>query len=317
MSNIQNYINYIPDARTRRSVRGIYDMLNDSIEASSYFPNPHGAEDYFVDGNRVSSGNGLSWDAAFATLAEAITASNTSIGLTANRWWARRNRIFVCGDQEIDEDLTVLPEKCDIIGVGTDLLPFPRILGNHTIAAATVGVRFINCGFITQGTGDLLVLPASCHGFQMINCFMHPGTTSTKALEITSSAHVRILGNEITVGAGDMTKIFGVGISIEGTTCHDTVIAGNRITATAGIAVVEAAAAAMGSRIEDNYIRATGLAIDDNSDDFQVINNRWITDINTATSTDGYDFSIALSCGNIQMGATGLCDSVPFMKIAE
>lgn len=283
--------------------------------------NPYGGMDYYVDGNVTASGNGTSWGLnekrPFQTLAEAITASNTSIGLAANRWWARRNRIFVCGDQEIDENLTVLPEKCDVIGVGSDLLPFPRIIGNHTIAAAAVGTRFINCGFIAEGTGDLFVIPASCHGLAFIGCWMHPASTSSKALEITNCAHVRLIDNTITVGAGDMTKIFAVAISIEGTVAHDIQIIGNKITATAGIAVVEAGAAAMGGLIADNIIRATGLAIDDNSDDFQVVNNRWMTDIDTGTSTAGYDFNIQLAAGNIQMGATGLCDSVPFMKIAE
>jgi hypothetical protein len=99
------------------------------------FPNESGAQDYFVDLNISASGDGLSWNTAFATIAEAITASNTSIGLTANRWWARRNRIFVCGDG-IAESLTVLPEKTDIIGVGSDLYPFPRVTGAHTIAVA-------------------------------------------------------------------------------------------------------------------------------------------------------------------------------------
>ena len=281
------------------------------------YPNPHGGEDYYVDGNVSASGDGLSWSTAFATLAEAITASNVSIALTANRWWARRNRIFVCGDQEIDENLTVLPEKCDVIGTGTDLLPFPRIIGNHTIAAATVGVRFINCGFIAEGTGDLFVIPASCHGLQFLGCWFQPKTTSSKALEITSSAHLRIENCTFTVGAGDMDKIFGIAISLEGTVLHDVQILNNKITATAGIKVDSASAVAMGGLIQGNTIRATALAIDDNSDDFQVVNNRWMTDIDTTTSTAGYDFNIQLACGNIQMGATGLCDSVPFMKIAE
>jgi len=279
--------------------------------------NPYGALDYFVDLNTSNTVNdGLSWATSFATLAAAITASNTSIGLTANRWWARRNRIFVCGDG-ITESLTVLPEKCDIIGVGADLHPFPRIVGNHTIAAAAVGCRFINMGFYTSGTGDLFVIPTSCHGLAFLGCHMHPGTTSSKALEITSCAHVRLIDNIITVKAGAMANIFAVGISIEGTVCHDTIITGNQITATAGIAIVEIGAAAFGSIIRDNVIRATGLAIDDNSDDFQVVNNRWMTDINTSTSTAGYDFNLQLAAGNIQMGATGLCDTVPFTKIAE
>ncbi|KKL92436.1 hypothetical protein LCGC14_1884670, partial [marine sediment metagenome] len=86
--------------------------------------NPSGAQDYFVDLNVQTSGDGLGWDTAMALLSEAITASNVSIALTENRWWARRNRIFVQGDG-MTENLTVLPEKCDIIGVGSDLLPHP------------------------------------------------------------------------------------------------------------------------------------------------------------------------------------------------
>jgi hypothetical protein len=62
---------------------------------------------YYVDLNVAATGKG-SPDHPFATIAEAITASNASIGLAANRWWARRNRIFVCGDG-ITENLTILP----------------------------------------------------------------------------------------------------------------------------------------------------------------------------------------------------------------
>jgi hypothetical protein len=260
--------------------------------------NPTGAQDYVVDLNVAVNGDGI--ESPFDNIADAITASNVSIALSANRWWARRNRIFVMGDG-IEEDLSVLPEKCDIIGMGSDLFPFPRIVGNHAFALAKVGVRFINMGFYTSATGDLMSFPAGCHGLQVLDCFMHPGTTSTKALEIADSAHVRVIGNEITVGAGNMAVIFGVAISIEGlASIHDTVIAKNRITATKGVVIVEATAAAMGSRIEDNYIRATGLTIDDYSDDFQVINNRLISD--AASDGSGADAvincNLALAVGN-------------------
>lgn len=280
-------------------------------------PNPSGAQDYYVDLNVSASGDGKSWATAFGTLAEAITASNTSIGLTANRWWARRNRIFVCGDG-ITEDLTVLPEKTDIIGVGSDLHPFPRINGNHTIAALKVGCRFINMGFVSATAEDLFVIPAGCHGLQFLGCFFQPAVGgTTKALEITNSAHVKISGCRFVVAQGAMANIFAVAISIEGTVCHDTLIEDNYITATAGIAVVEATAAAMGSLICGNVIRAVALGIDDDSDDFQIVNNRWITDIDTGTSTAGWDFNLQLACGNVQMGVTGLCDTVPFTKVAE
>jgi len=285
--------------------------------AAAIFPNPSGGQDYYVDLNIASTvtQDGLSWATAYDTIAEAIAASNISIALTANRWWARRNRIFVCGDG-ITESLTVLPEKTDIIGVGSDLHPFPRVWGNHTIALATVGVRFINMGFVASGTGDLFVIPAGCHGLQFLGCRMEPVTTSTKALEITSSAHVRIIDNHITVDSGNMANIFAMGISMEGIVGHDFIISGNRITATAGIQIATAYNG-YGSVIQDNVIRAIALAIDDDSDKCQVVNNRWMTDIDTTTSTAGYDFNLQLAAGNIQMGVTGLGDMIPFAKIAE
>ena len=262
-------------------------------------PNPTGAEDYFVDGNVGTSGAGKSWEGAFDTVAEAIAASNISIALTANRWWARRNRIFIQGDGEFNEDLTVMPEKTDMIGQGYDILPFPRIVGNHAVAAATVGTRLINLGFYTDATGDLMSWPAGSHGLQILGCWMHPGTTSTKAIEITDSAHVRIVGNEITVGTGSMSIIFAEGISIEGTVCHDTFIDDNNITATKGVSVVEAAAAAMGSRMKGNLIRATGYCIDDNSDDFQVVRNDMISDAAaTAAGVGVIDCNSALAVAN-------------------
>jgi hypothetical protein len=106
------------------TVNKIFNAYGSNITPGA---NPTGAMDYFVDLNTSNAtADGLSWDTAFDTIAEAITASNASITLTANRWWARRNRIFVLGDG-IAESLTVLPEKCDVIGLGSDLYPFPRV----------------------------------------------------------------------------------------------------------------------------------------------------------------------------------------------
>ena len=280
------------------------------------FPNPSGAQDYYVDLNVSATGDGLGWGTAMSTIAEAIAASNTSIGLSANRWWARRNRIFVCGDG-ISEDLTVLPEKTDVIGVGADLYAFPRVTGHHVIAAAKVGTRFINMGFQADGNVDIFAIPAGCYGLSFIECWFNPDMAgATKALEIGDCAGARILNCNFQYGAGGPSYIASA-ISLEGTVHHDFVIDGNVIYATAGIKVVEATANCFGSIISNNIIRAVALAIDDNSDDFMVVNNRWMTDIDTTTSTAGYDFNLQLAAGNIQMGVTGLCDSVPFMKIAE
>jgi hypothetical protein len=289
--------------------------ISDFLLSNEYW-GPKGGT-YYVDLNVAANGTG-SPDHPFSTVAAAITASNSSIGSSTNRWWARRNRIFVCGDG-IDEDLTVLPEKCDIIGCGSDLVPYPRIIGHHTIAVAKVGCRFINMGFTLDGTGVGITIPAGCHGFQILGGHMQPSNAgNTVGIQITDSALVRIEGFDLyqspaTYGTG----ICAVGIAIAGTASnHQTVIKGCYINATEGIDVVESAPA-YDSRIEDCIIHAVLLTIDDNSDQFAVINNRLITDADTGTSTVGYDFNLKLAAGNIQTGSGGETDTVPFALIAE
>lgn len=272
---------------------------------------------YYVDLNVAATGSG-SPDHPFATVAEAITASNASIGLAANRWWARRNKIFVCGDG-ITESLTVLPEKCDIIGCGSDLVPYPRIIGHHTIALAKVGCRFINIGFILDGTGVGLTIPAGCHGFQILGGMLQPSLAgNTVGVQITDSALFKIQGFEIHRNPGAYgTGICAVGIAVAGTaSTHQFLIDDCFVEATEGIDVV-ANSPAYGSRIKNSIIKATVLTIDDNSDTVIVTDNRLITAANIATTTDGYDFNLALASGNILTGLNGVAATVPFAVIAE
>lgn len=265
--------------------------------------NPTGAADYFVDLNVSATGDG-SIGSPFATIAEAITASNTSIGLTANRWWARRNRIFVMGDG-IDEDLTVLPEKCDIIGVGSDLVPFPRIIGHHTIAAAKVGCRFINMCFQLDGTGVGLTIPAGCHGFQILGGMLQPAAAgNTVGVQITDSALFRIEGFEIHQNpAAYGTGICAVGIAVAGTAAtHQFLIDGCYVEATEGIDVVSGSPA-YGSRITNNVIKATVLTIDENSDRVIVANNRLITAVDIDSDpASGINCKVEFASGNIITG---------------
>lgn len=295
--NVESYIAMAPSHRTRRAIRGVYNWVQDDIDAA-YYKNPWGAQDYYVDGNRVTSGDGTSWDEAVDDLSDAITLSNTSIGLAGNRWWARRNRIFACGDQELNEDLTVLPEKCDVIGVGVDLYPFPRVIGNHVIAALKVGCRFINMGFNAEADADLFDLPAGCHGLAFLDCTFTPVMAgTTKALEINNAAHVRIIGCRFVVGAGGPT-LFDQAIHFEGTIHHDCVVANNVIIGTIGIGISEAGATCYGSIIDNNIIRATGLCIDDKSDDWLVTNNMIISD----AAGDGGGADAVVDC-NLQLAA--------------
>lgn len=245
--------------------------ISDFLQVTDYQGPKAGT--YFVDLNVAATGGG-SPDHPFATIAEAITASNASIGLAANRWWARRNRIFVCGDG-ISEDLTVLPEKCDIIGCGSDLYPFPRVTGHHIIALAKVGFRSINMGWQNDAASDLFVIPAGCHGLQFLGGLMTPAVGgSTKAIELTDSACILIEGVRIQYNIGG--GIFAEGITVEGTIGHEITIKKCDIYATEGIHVA-AANGTTGSIINDNDIYATALTINDESLLFRVTGNRLIS----------------------------------------
>ena len=132
--------------------------------------NPTGAADYFVDGNVSTTGSGTI-DSPYSTFAEAVAASNTSIALTANRWWARRNRIFIMGD-DLEEDIVLLPEKCDVIGVGSsDNYPMPCIRGNHVPIGTKMGCRFFNTRFRPAASSDLWTLASTTgDGLEFWNC---------------------------------------------------------------------------------------------------------------------------------------------------
>lgn len=286
--------------------------------------NPSGAMDYFVDLNTTNgTKDGLSWDTAFDTIAEAITASNTSIGLSANRWWARRNRIFVLGDG-IAESLTILPEKCDVIGLGSDLYPFPRVTGVHVIAATrpTAGkasaCRFINMGFQASGTAEIFKVPAACHGIAFIGCeFTSSAAGNTKALAITDCAGVRIIGCNFQPGAGVATTgLFGLGIGIEGTSSiHDLYIAYNRIFATAGINI--AAGDLNGSVVEKNIIRSmgSGKACVDSSNEVAFVDNRIMTAINDLAVANSCTWNAAIAVGNLINTAQARSGEIPIKVV--
>jgi hypothetical protein len=278
-------------------------------------PNPSGAQDYFVDGNVSVTGNGLSLASPFVTLAEAIAASDISIALSANRWWARRNRIFIMGDT-LTEDLVKFPTKCDVIGLGSyDANDKPGLYGHHAPVGESYGTRFINIHFKAKAhASPVITLTNEASGIKVIRCSFD-GTlgTMTSGILATASPFLEVLDCDffgtfvtsyITFGTGEAGR---------------TRIIGNRMLGTAakGIVAGGGMTASWIPLIDGNIIRATGQWIDDDSDKFAITNNRGITDVDTTTSTAGYDFNLQLAAGNIQMGVTGLGDTVPFTKIAE
>lgn len=280
--------------------------VSDFMRYQDIFGPPAGT--YYVDGNVSASGDG-SADYPYSTLAAAITASDAAIASASNRWWARRNRIYICGDT-LTEDLVKFPTKCDVIGVGSyDANTRAGLYGHHVPVGEAFGTRFFNVHFRGKAAASpLITLGSSTGGIQFHGCGFD-GTlgTMTIGIQATASPGLEVIDCDffgtfvtsyITFGAGQVGRVRILRNRMLGTAAKGIVIPG---TITASWIPV----------IDGNIIRATGLWIDDDSDAFVITNNRGITDVNTATFTDGFDFSQILAAGNIQTGSNGDCDTIP------
>jgi parallel beta-helix repeat protein len=174
---------------------------------------------YYVDVNFGSdSNNGSSFEKPFKTLVAAIVASNANIALNS-KGWAARNQIFFKGDnaEASKETLTTLPNKCDVIGVGSyDHRPFPMLIGNHVIGAgAYMGTRFVNMGFKSLAAGGaIFTVPTTTSGLQFIGCSFDGSTAvvATKGIVATAVEMLKIKGcrfigafstDAIEIGAGE------------------------------------------------------------------------------------------------------------------
>ena len=279
--------------------------------------NPSGATDYYVDGNKSASGDGLSWATAKATFAEAVTLSDISIALTANRWWARRNRIFVAGDT-LTENLVKFPTKCDVIGVGSyDANTQPGITGRHLPVGEAYGTRFYNIHFkAIAHASPIITLTSASSGIQFQSCTFD-GTIGTMTSGILATASPFLVVADCDFVGTFVTSYITFGAGESGRTR----IIGNRMLGTAakGIVCPTTVTASWMSLIQDNTIMATGKPIDDASTTavFYVVNNRLMTDINIGTTTAGYTFDRSQACGNILTGDSGVAATIPFAVIAE
>lgn len=286
--------------------------ISDFLSTNEYF-GPKGGV-YYVDGN-VSATGGGSPDHPYATLAEAVTASDAAIALSANRWWARRNRIFACGDT-LTENLTKFPTKCDVIGCGSyDGFDKLGLSGRHLPVLEAYGTRFYNVHFKALAhASPIVTLTSAAGGVKFIGCTFD-GTlgTMTSAILATASPFLGIINCDF-IGTFVTSYItFGAGQA------GWARIIDNRMMGVAakGIVIPGTTTASWMPLIQGNTIVATGDPIEDASNLFYVVNNRLLTDANIATTTDGYTFNLALASGNILTGASGVAATVPFAVIAE
>jgi len=292
------------------SYNNLSDLQKNVLRANLDYPK--NGTVYFVDGNSGDDTNEgtLGWEAPLKTLEAAFTASHADIARGSDRW-ARRNTIYVAGDS-FEEDLIILPQKTDVIGVGSyNGHSGPNILGNHVPANAGFGCRFFNVNFEPVAADDIFTLTGVTWGFELHKCtFRASGTlVAVSAVDMTAVPHTRIIGCRFLGGfTGDVIDI-GAGA------VDDIIIRGNEILGgdndgiiVTGTTTVTAKRTAL---IADNYIQVDNVTIDDGADGtFNVVNNRCISA--GALGTTSHVITVAMASGNIVTG-NGVQISVPAM----
>lgn len=289
----------------KTSGSSVFKIMQSGILAPSY----DYAKTYFVDGNTNNTvQDGASWATAFDNLAEALVASHAYIGNSTYRAWAKRNVIYVVGDA-LDEDLTKLAQKTDVIGLGTcdGFGPGARIRGNHVIdTGAYIGCRLINLAFLDyDATGTILTLVNQNAAVQLLGCDFLSGTATVVGLLATAVTDLIVRGCRF---LGSWTSSFSTAaISLGAGSGNRTLIEDNTISNThaTGVGIlVNGSRTGAGSWIRRNYLDTTAMAIDENSNTFKVVDNRIIVGTAKAAETS-VDINVALAANNIVTGSDG------------
>ena len=269
----------------------------DGAPFSPYGKNPSGADDYFVDGNVKISDDDTSINSPVKTLTEAIALSEASMGNSQNRWWARRNRIFIMGDR-LTETLAALPQKCDIIGLGScDSFKMAGLRGNHTPLTGN-GTRWFNVHFDATSAADIFVFGTGTAGQpEFHNCEFKAvgGATAVSAIDITNVPYFKIINCDF-IGA-----FSGPIIDIGAGAVNGCRIVGNWMSGGADDGISETGVAtATGTErglIANNYISVGVLTIDCAAISvFDIINNVLITP--GAFGATSHVIDLTYACGN-------------------
>jgi hypothetical protein len=262
--------------------------------------NPSGGMDYYVDNNYgLDANDGTSWTSPYKTLAKAIAVSNVYIAAD-HHGWAARNRILYRADEET-ADLVAFPNKCDVIGVGSDgQHPMAGITGNHVPVNVFTACRFFNIRFVTVDAGIIVSLISTSSGTEFIGCkFDADGAAhATQAILGTAHVYLKVIGcrfqgpfstGYIGLGTGNAS-----GLEIKDNEMFDS--------AAEGIEIAAGTTSTPGGIISGNFIETTTVGIHDASNLFFIINNRLVTAAAGAFATS-IIVNLAKSAGNIVTGA--------------
>jgi len=278
---------------------GLYDILK---ELQLFTAGIQG-EVYFVDKNNGYDGNdGKSWKKSFKTLAVAVAASHANIA--AGSWgWDSRNTIFIRG--HFTEVLTTLPQKTDIIGVGTvDDVSMARITGTHIIptpGTAYIGTHFYNIQFADDGASSNWTI-TNQSGTEFHNCIFKRTASGTYGITEDGCARLKFVncqflpdsqGGVFTTAAIKLSNVTETTVQI-----INCIIYG-------AIGIDCDATNAVNCLVKNCFIKATTLCIDDESDDLVIVGNRMVSAANQGTIGLVLDYNAFLAVDNILTGSGG------------
>jgi len=262
---------------------------------------------YFVDGNKSDdSGDGTTWETAYQKLTTAMAASHANIGLTANRAWAKRNRIYVVGD-ELVEDFTAMAQKTDIIGCGANNGYAKAGITGTWIIPDTVdymSCRFYDLMFTDTGANAIFDLDTQS-GIEFHNCLIDSSTSTTIGIQAEESSWLVIDNCEFSrVSASLGFSTACIQIVQDTNAIYGCRIENCRING-AAIGIDWNETESYNCIIDNNVIYATGLPIDCESDDVLVTRNMQMTavDCDTYAVGTGFDYDLNHAAGNILMGS--------------
>lgn len=272
---------------------------------------------FYVDGNITSSGDGKTWQTAKKTLAEGLALAQAYQSTSANRAWAHRAKVYCVGDS-FTEDLVLLAEKTDVIGVGSaDSLKKPQLIGNHVPATTSMlGCRFINWQFSEVDAGAMWTLTVLSAGINFIGCdFSVRGAIATHGILMTAMGYANVVIEDCYFDA--YPNGFTTGAIVIGAGLGDKIIIrNNSINADKGIVINASYTNVAGTcLIDNNVIHTTGIGVNDGSNLAAVSRNMFVSDADNDTITNIVTSNVKLAVGNIVTGDSST-QTHPFAAIS-
>jgi len=279
--------------------------LYDGYLAGTFPPGINDNSIWYVDSNLSASKDGLSWDTAFITVQEAITANNALVDWSAT---PMLYGVIYVAPGVYDENLTPA-YYCHIIGTGirgTDTSAEIHPTTGSCLTGTLLGARLINLRFEVNEAVDCLNI-GICNNSEIAHCvFTNGAAVAATALSTDNCTHLHFHHNYVESG---QTTGMKHGLYFQGGAnkyAHNIHVHDNSIVTTDTGVYIAGGCTASEARIGPfNMIRCSGgssKGVDDNHGGSIVYGN-WIRAIDAIEHAGGASFTIGNSVVNNATGA--------------